>query len=311
VHAIVDASRVFFEHLAAVGWGALGIALAFHVLKLCLRTFGWRTILAAAYPDTTVPARGVLGAYLAGVGINSIAPARGGDLVRLYLVKQRIPGSTYPTLASTLVVETLFDFVLAGAIVGWAVAEGVLPGLQVFERLPSVDWAWPFRHPRAAGLIAAALWIAAVVALLWWYEDLGALRRRIAAGFAILRTPRRYVTGVLSWQAASWVCRLASVYWFLRAFHLEPSLHNALVVQAVQSLSTLLPFSPGGIGTEQGLLLYAFRGQASTTAVLSFSVGMHIALVVVNVALGAAALVVMVRTIRWRRVMPDEEALSG
>ena len=35
--------------------------------------------------------RHVFGAYVVGVGINSVAPARGGDVVKLYLIKHRIP----------------------------------------------------------------------------------------------------------------------------------------------------------------------------------------------------------------------------
>ena len=62
----------------------------------------------------------VCGAYVAGVGVNAIAPARAGDVVKLYLVRHRIAGSAYPTLASSLVVETLFDFVAAGSIFIWA-----------------------------------------------------------------------------------------------------------------------------------------------------------------------------------------------
>jgi sterol desaturase/sphingolipid hydroxylase (fatty acid hydroxylase superfamily) len=131
------AVRVFFDHLASVGWGALGIALAFHFAKVAVRTVAWRNIIQAAYPQTRVPLPPVFGAYVAGVGINSIAPARVGDLVKLYLVRHKIPGTTYTTLASTLFAETLVDLVLAGAIFIWALTQGVLPGLNV---LPQPWW---------------------------------------------------------------------------------------------------------------------------------------------------------------------------
>ena len=51
------------------------------------------------------------------------------------------------------------------------------------------------------------------------------------------------------------------------------------------SLSTLVPATPGGIGTEQALLVYAFRdvGVARST-LLAFSVGMKLVLTVVNVS---------------------------
>jgi uncharacterized membrane protein YbhN (UPF0104 family) len=312
VSATLHALGVFFHNLASVGWTALGIGVAFHVLKLLLRGVAWRNILTAAFPDAEVPRRGVMGAYLAGVGVNAITPARGGDLVKLYLVRRRIPGSNYPTLGTTLIAETVLDFVLASVVVGWALATGIVPGVRVLRRLPAIDWGWPLSHLRATALIAGVLALALLLALLWWAEDIVELRRRLAAGFAILRTPRRYLTGVASWQLASWGCRLATVYWLLKAFHVQASVHNVLAVQAVQSISTLLPFSPGGIGTEQALLLYAFRGEVSGTRVLSFSVGMHVAVVVANVVLGFVALFLMLRTLRWRRVVvPEEEPASG
>jgi uncharacterized membrane protein YbhN (UPF0104 family) len=87
----------------------------------------------------------------------------------------------------------------------------------------------------------------------------------------------------------------------LRAFHLPVSIHNALLVQLAQSLSTVLPITPGGAGTEQGLLLYLFRGAAGRTALLSFSVGMHIAIVVINVVLGLTALALLTRSLRFGR----------
>src|SRR5207244_13509685 len=90
-------------------------------------------------------------------------------------------------------------------------------------------------------------------------------------GFAILRRPRRFAAGVVTWQAASWIFRLATVYAFLRAFHVPATAHNALLVLVVQSLATLFPFTPGGVGTQQGLLVYVFRGAPiSKTALLTF-----------------------------------------
>ena len=101
---------VFFHHLAAVQWRFLGLAIACHVAKLVLRAAAWCTIVRAAYPGQRLRYRTALGAYVAGVGVNSIVPARGGDLVKMYLVKHRLPGATYATLTPTLLVETLFDF---------------------------------------------------------------------------------------------------------------------------------------------------------------------------------------------------------
>ena len=85
----------------------------------------------------------MLGAYLAGVGVNAIVPARGGDVLKLYLVRHRVEETTYTTLGATLIVETLFDTFVAGGVLVWALSIGVLPGLDVLPHLPQVDWSWP------------------------------------------------------------------------------------------------------------------------------------------------------------------------
>ncbi|HET8606073.1 MAG TPA: lysylphosphatidylglycerol synthase transmembrane domain-containing protein, partial [Gaiellaceae bacterium] len=264
--------------------------------------FAWRNILAAAYPGVRIRRRGVFGAYAAGVGINAIAPARAGDLVKLYLVKRRIEGATYPTLAPTLVVETLVDFVVATGLFAWALTLGVLPSRQIVGQLPSVDWAWPFRHLWAAAAILGVLFLLGLGAFLVARRRVADFRRQFERGFAILGDVPTYLRRVASWQLLSWVLRLASVFFFLRAFDLAATVRNALLVQVVDSLSTLLPFTPGGAGTKQGLLAYVLHDRFSVSAVLSFSVGMNIALVAVNVVVGFACLFLLARTIRWRRL---------
>ena len=54
MHAFLHDGRVFFTHLAAVDFHALGIACAFQVLRLVVRTRAWRNIIQASYPDRRV-----------------------------------------------------------------------------------------------------------------------------------------------------------------------------------------------------------------------------------------------------------------
>lgn len=299
MHTFFHATQQFFNHLTAVDFGALGLAALFQMLRVVVRTRAWRNIVAAAYPETRVRWRHVLGAYLGGVGLNAITPARGGDLLKLFLVKRSVEGSTYPTLAATLVAETLFDAFVGIGLLLWAIHLGALPDLNALPNLPNIDWRWPLEHPRAAQLGALVLGVGIGIALVIATRRVRAFWHRVAQGFTIVRDPRAYVLHVVSWQAVSWVFRLACVYWMLRAFHIPANIHNALLVQLAQSMSTVLPITPGGAGTEQGLLLYLFRGTTGRTALLSFSVGMHIAIVVINVALGVAALALITKSFRF------------
>jgi glycosyltransferase 2 family protein len=304
--AFFHAVAVFFHHLTDVEWGALALALACQVIKLLFRARAWQNILRAAYPGTKLKLRSTFGAYVAGVGVNSIAPARGGDLVKLYLVRRRMPESTYPTLASTLVVETIFDFFVAGAIMIWALSIGVLPTHQVYSRIPTVDWKFFLRHERATLIGLGILAALAVVGFFWARNHVEKFWARVQLGFAILRDRRRFALGVLVPQAISWVFRVGSLYFFLEAFGVHASIHNALLAQVVDSLATLFPATPGGAGTKQGLIVYLFRGEAVSRALLlAFSVGMNIAVTVVNLLLGLAAIGLMARTLSFKRLRQD------
>jgi uncharacterized membrane protein YbhN (UPF0104 family) len=306
VGAFFHAVAVFFHHLTDVKWGPLALALACQVIKLLFRARAWQNILRAAYPGTKLKLRSTFGAYVAGVGVNSIAPARGGDLVKLYLVRRRMPESTYPTLASTLVVETIFDFFVAGTIMIWALSIGVLPTHQVYSRIPTVDWKFFLRHERATLIGLGILAALAVIGFFWARSHVEKFWARVQLGFAILHDRRRFALGVLVPQAISWVFRVGSLYFFLEAFGVHASIHNALLAQVVDSLSTLFPATPGGAGTKQGLIVYLFRGEAVSRALLlAFSVGMNIAVTVINLLLGLAAIGLMARTLSFKRLRQD------
>jgi uncharacterized membrane protein YbhN (UPF0104 family) len=297
------AVRVFFDELASVGWAALAIALGFHLAKVLLRTVAYRNILRAAFPGEGIRWAPVSGAYVAGVGVNSVVPGRGGDLVKLYLIRHRYPATTYTTLASTLVVETLVDFVLATGFFLWALTLGVVPSIHT----PSFDWGWLFEHSKATATIVALLTVL-VLWLSWRASKSENLKERFGQGFAIVRDRRRFVREVASWQVASWVCRIASLWFFLRAFHVRATVHNALLAQVVDSLATLLPFSPGGVGTKQGFLVAILHGQAPTSRLLAFSIGQYAAVTVFNIALGAAVIFAMLRTLRLREILGRAKA---
>ena len=305
------AAGTFVHNFAEINFLAVAIALGFHVLRLFFRSVAWRNILAAAFPTSKVKTRHVFGAYCAGVGVNAIVPARAGDALKLYLVRKRVPDSNYPALASSLVVETLLDFFIASSVLVWAFIAGVLPGLDVLPNLPSIDWWWPARHGQISlygGMVILALLVLGAILLSRKVEQ---LRAHLAQGIAILRQPSRYFLGVVTWQLLSWVARLATIYWCLRAFHVPATAENVLTVQVVDSLSTILPFSPGGVGTKQGLLVYMLRGQAPATLLLSLSVGMYILTTVSNVLIGAVSLLLLQGSLKWRHQVPKEQPVEA
>lgn len=281
-------------------WIPLGAAVGCHVIRLLVVSRAWRNIVKGAYPEERVRWRTMVAAQLAGSGVNAIVPARGGDAVRVVMARRAVPEASLATLAATLLLLTLFDSVVAGCLIVWALVTGALPGTKVLSRLPSFDFGWVLRHPEATAVGVAILLLVLLMLALWFAESLLGLRARFGRGFAILRHKTAYLRRVTLWQVVDWTLRLVSVFFFLRAFGLPATLYNAVLVQVSQSLASLIPISPSGIGTEQALLLYLFRGKAGRATLLSFSVGMRVTLIVANVVLGFGALLVTLRTLRWR-----------
>jgi hypothetical protein len=274
---------------------ALGCLL--YVLAQAVRPRGWHTILRAAYPDATgLRPRHTMAAYLAGAGLNGIIPARGGDIVKLWLVHRRIPGARYPTLAATFLPETLFETAFGFGLVVWALSRGFLPVPTSSGELPHVDVTLIIEHPFLS--VVGVVLTAAATYLLYRL-----LRRRVSdfttrlrQGVTILRQPRRFITGVASWQALGRLIRLGSLAAFMEAFHLPVTASTVVLVMAAQGGGRIIPLAPASAGLRLAMLSYGFvetTGHAVDIAAITtftFGVGaltMLAGLIVGLIALGA------------------------
>jgi uncharacterized membrane protein YbhN (UPF0104 family) len=309
--SIFNAIEVFFDHLGSVQWKWLSIGILCHLCKLMAVSRAWRNIIKAAYPDRPVRWRQMFGAYVAGTGVNAVVPARGGDVVRLYLAKHRIPESTYTTLVSSSLLQTLFDMALATCFVLWAVTQDALPGIDVLPDLPALDYGWALRHPTAGLILFGLLLLFGTALVAWIAERVEEFQAKVAQGFSAFRDRSYYVRSVVVWQVADWGLRLLTIFFFLRAFGIPATLHNVVLVQVTQSLATIFPFSPAGIGTEQAFLLYVFRNVTSRSVALSFSVGMRVTLIVVNAIVGFTAILLMTGTLHVRRAAQADRAAGA
>jgi uncharacterized membrane protein YbhN (UPF0104 family) len=309
VHEFVDATQAFFNRLGDVRPGPLAIALLFHTTNLMLRTRAWYSIVRAAYPEQRrYKWRSCAGAYLSGVGLNALIPARGGDLLKLYLVRLRLPESTVATLVATLLVETLLDTFIGPCLFAYAYVEGVVPSLPDLPHLPAFEWSAAVSHPRIAGIAVAVVVLLALLLLRHAIKVARDFRERVRQGFTILRTPRRYLATVVVPQALGWICRVGTMFYLLRAFSIHADIRNALLVLVVGSVSTLLPLTPGGVGTQQALIVVVLSGQAPDSTLLSFSVGMQFIITVANAVLGFIALTLMLRSLSLRKAIREARA---
>jgi uncharacterized membrane protein YbhN (UPF0104 family) len=275
----------------SANWGAAAVAVALHVANVVVRAHAWRNIVAAAYPAERVRKRKIFLAYTAGAGVNAVSPWRGGELLRLSLARRSVSTSTYSGLASTIAAESVFNLFAAGGILAWAVARGAVPAPDLGVRLEL--------------LLSLAILLLAAVCL-----GCGkGLRTSLVTGFRVFRDPVAYLQRVAAWQALDWILRLATIYAFMAAFGLGGGLEAVLLIQGAQSASALLPLAPARIGTKQAVLVYVLGSQLSTVSLVAFVAGSELLLAGTNAALGAAALMASVGTVRWRAALVPRRAL--
>src|SRR6187401_2206241 len=197
---VFHAIGVFFEQLADVKFTALALAIVAHLLKTMCTSRAWRNTIAASYPEEPVPWIRIYASYLAGVGVNAIIPARGGDAVRLFLAHRAVPGSTYVILASTLLVLSFFDMGMALLIFVYALTLGVLPAVGSLGKLPGFDFGFFASNPEFSFVLFVALVIFGVIGVLWLRLHVAEFKQRVRQGLTVMRPWTRYLREVALWQ---------------------------------------------------------------------------------------------------------------
>jgi uncharacterized membrane protein YbhN (UPF0104 family) len=298
-----DGVESFFASLADVRWGSLALGLAAFGTYLSIRSRAYFNVLRAAYPGERFQWRRIWGAYVAAYGFNSVVPARGGDVMKLFLVKTSVPNSTYPAVASSFMVEAVFDATMAVPILIFAFTQGVFPKPPDFSALGAFDLSFIATHPQLSIFLFTLFAILVLVGFAVLSRRVAAFWARVKQGVTILFDRRRYVREVWLVQFVGWLFRFTAFWFLLEAFGVGGSVRNVLLVLGVNAIASLLPFTPGGAVVQQALLVKVFAGSATTATVAAYSVGQQIAIAAFSLALGFAALVFVFRFRSFKAVI--------
>jgi uncharacterized membrane protein YbhN (UPF0104 family) len=298
-----DAVDQFFSNLAAVHWGSLLLAFVFFTIYLSFRARASFNILRAAYPAERFPFRYIWGAYFAGYGFNAVIPARGGDVVRLFLTRTSVPHSSYPAVAASFVVELIFDAVVGGCVLIFAFTQGVFPKPPDFADLNAFDLSYFAQHPTFTLFLITFLAVAVLAGFALLSARVRAFWARVKQGFTILRDRRRYVREVFAVQLGGWVFRFAAFWFILEAFRVGGSVKNVLLVLGVNAVSAAVPFTPQGAGVQQALLVKVFAGTASAATVAAYSVGQQIAIGALTFGIGFLSLLLIFKVRSFKEVI--------
>lgn len=238
-------------------------ALVVYYATFPLRAVRWARLLREGGAD--VGWRDLVRILLLGWFVNSLVPAKLGDLYRSYLVKRRF-GISLSRTVGVVVAERLLDLVVVFGllVVGGYVAFGrtVLPDLWIVY------------------LTGAVLGLLIAVALVGIY----ALGPRIAHVFPreVRRIGRLFREGVLhSFRALPYAGALTLIIWgaeamrlmfVLWALGLELPASGIVFVAVATSLLTTVPLTPAGFGFVEIAMVYVLTegfglSQASAVAV--------------------------------------------
>ena len=290
ISSFLHAANQFFSSLAAIHWGARLVALLLFGGSLTVRSRAAFNVLRAAFPGERILWRRIWGAYMAAFGTNAVIPARAGDAVRLFLVRSSVPHSSYAAIASSFLVENVFDITIGVLVLLFAFTQGVFPKPPDFSKIPAFDLQFFASHLRFTLFLVTALAIAALVAFAVLSARVRAFWAHVRQGVVILTDRRRYFREVFAVQLAGWLLRFFAFYFMLEAFNIGGSVRNVLLVFGVNAVASFVPFTPGGAGVQQALLVKVFSGTASAATVAAYSVGQQIAIAAFTFAVGFASL---------------------
>lgn len=303
--SLVSSLGDFVGNLADVHPVPLLLGLTSFGIYLALRSRAWFHALRAAYPEQPLQWRKCWGAYMAAYGFNNVVPARGGDVMKLFLVRGAVPGSSFPAVGSSMFVEAVFDLVIAVPVLAFAFSQGVFPKPPDFSSLHVFSLSWFASNMRATLFILTALGVLAFVAFALLSARVRAFWARMRQGVVILRDRRRYVREVFLVQLVGWGFRFTAFWLLLDAFGVGGSVRNVLLVLGVNAVASLIPFTPGGAGVQQALLVKVF---GSSSVIAAYAVGQQVAIGAFSLAVGFVALVTVFRFRSFKAVIAEGRA---
>lgn len=239
---------------------ALVGALALYAVATLMRGERWAQILWRA--DVKDATRG--DAYaLVPVGYmgNNVLPARGGELLRTFLLGGRVTAAKR-TILGTILAERVLDAVALGVIL-------VVLAAGLLRRLPTPSGTLLL----AGGALLLLLALGAVVAFVRYRERLVFVLRALAPMAAPSRQLlSRFGLVLLLVSLAIW-CVEATVYMAVgHAVGIGLSLRDGLAVVAFTNAAALIPAAPGYIGTYDAAVIFAVDAvsSAAKSSVLSY-----------------------------------------
>lgn len=278
---------------AGANYWSLPLMLGLLFLFYWLKTLRWQWLLAPVAPLTFGQ---LFPPMLIGFAANNLLPAHLGEFIRVVVVRKKygVPAST---VLSTVVLERIFDVLAILALFG--------VGLLFTKDLPD-------NYRNAALLLGAGAIVgvvAVIVYLIWtevflrfmtwsmgWFPFLPArlttgiiaMLRNGAHGLASLRSGKAVLLIAIS-SLGQWFINGLIAYVALKAFHIDVSPVEGLIVTGVTAIGVMVPSTPGYFGVIQvcfRVSMEALQIPVAASIVLGSSVYYHMSMYIPVTMLG-------------------------
>lgn len=259
-------------------WPALA-ALGVNCGAVFVRSESWRRIVRHSVERTT-RARDTYVAYVIGLLVNLLVPARAGEAVRVASLCGRIRAgrAMWMPVAGTVIAHRLLAAVpLAALTVTALLATDAAPG-------------GAGRTAAVAAVLVALLILATIAGRRFATGDSpGPIRRafaRLSLGLGGLGSPR-VVVPAAALECLAWALQLAVVWLGMQAFGVSTSVAAAAVVLLATNIATMIPAWPGAIGLFQAAVALALGPFGVPYAVgIAFGIGLQAIELVSTLLLG-------------------------
>lgn len=292
------------RHLVATSWRevwsmpplSLAVIVALQVGQALLASLSWRNALKSAWPGSHLPYRFVVGIDQGQDVVNTVLPGRAGTWAMLGVVRGAIPGARTSTLLATWGVHNL-AFALFALLASAVAAAGGTRQAGGGDGIGARAAGVVTERPLLAAGIAVVLVVVIAVMAVRSRATLAELRRHVAAGFAILRSPARY--GLLLFLPAlgSYALRCAAYAVLLDAYDIPVTIWTVALALGSHALAGAVRLTPGGLGTTQVADVVALSAYAPADVVTAYSLA-EIALNAIVSAL--VSVVALASLIGWR-----------
>jgi uncharacterized membrane protein YbhN (UPF0104 family) len=229
--SIREALRYAAEHPLA-----LLAAFGAYTGAFVLRAFAWRPFV-----PRSIPALRLFSLILAALFLNHVAPAKAGDLARMYgVARQGVEGER---AAAGVILARLADLVgvLIVLISAWTLAGGA-------------KWGALIAPAGAVAVATLALWALTRTETI---PQLGRLAEPVVKLRAALRETSLGALGAaFLWAAPAWVLEAGILLFLARGLGLDLGLSGAVAATCFAVLVTAVPLVPGGLGTYEAGMVF-------------------------------------------------------